>query len=45
MSTPLKLGAVIITMGNRPAELNDLLDSVAKQQGPPIEVAVVGNGS
>ncbi|MEC3997972.1 glycosyltransferase [Actinacidiphila sp. DG2A-62] len=41
----MKLGAVIITMGNRPAELQDLLDSVAKQQGPPIEVAVVGNGS
>jgi GT2 family glycosyltransferase len=48
MSTPqapLKLGAVIITMGNRPAELQDLLDSVAKQQGRAIEVAVVGNGS
>ncbi|MEV6006556.1 glycosyltransferase [Streptomyces sp. NPDC051976] len=45
MTAPLKLGAVIITMGNRPAELNDLLDSVAKQQGPAIEVAVVGNGS
>lgn len=43
--TPLKVGAVIITMGNRPAELQDLLDSVAKQQGPAIEVAVVGNGS
>jgi GT2 family glycosyltransferase len=42
---PLRLGAVIITMGNRPAELNDLLDSVAKQQGPPVAVAVVGNGS
>ncbi|MDF9816582.1 glycosyltransferase family 2 protein [Streptomyces sp. SPB162] len=45
MSTPLKLGAVIITMGNRPAELRDLLASVAKQDGPPIEVALVGNGS
>jgi GT2 family glycosyltransferase len=45
MSAPLKLGAVIITMGNRPAELRDLLDSVAKQQGPAIEIAVVGNGS
>lgn len=45
MSTPLKLGAVIITMGNRPVELRDLLDSVAKQDGPPIEVALVGNGS
>jgi GT2 family glycosyltransferase len=42
---PLKIGAVIITQGNRPAELQNLLDSVAKQQGPAIEVAVVGNGS
>jgi len=41
----LKVGAVIITMGNRPEELRDLLDSVAKQRGPRIEVAVVGNGS
>ncbi|MEU6339530.1 glycosyltransferase [Streptomyces sp. NPDC046977] len=32
-------------MGNRPKELSDLLDSVAKQAGPAIEVAVVGNGS
>jgi GT2 family glycosyltransferase len=36
---------VIITMGNRPEELRDLLDSVAKQRGPAIEIAVVGNGS
>jgi GT2 family glycosyltransferase len=41
----VRLGAVIITMGNRPAELRDLLDSVAKQRGPAVEVAVVGNGS
>lgn len=41
----LRLGAVIITMGNRPEELRDLLDSVAKQHGPAIEIAVVGNGS
>ncbi|MFG1811027.1 glycosyltransferase family 2 protein [Streptomyces sp. NPDC049040] len=45
MSEPLKVGAVVITMGNRPAELRDLLDSVAKQQGPQVEVAVIGNGS
>ncbi|MFE0631605.1 glycosyltransferase family 2 protein [Streptomyces sp. NPDC058864] len=32
-------------MGNRPEELRDLLDSVAKQRGPAVEVAVVGNGS
>jgi GT2 family glycosyltransferase len=42
---PVKLGAVVITMGSRPAELQDLLDSVAKQQGPAVEVALVGNGS
>jgi GT2 family glycosyltransferase len=43
--TDLRLGAVIITMGNRPEELRDLLDSVAKQHGSAIEIAVVGNGS
>ncbi|MEU2429320.1 glycosyltransferase [Streptomyces sp. NPDC007861] len=43
--TPLKLGAVIITMGNRPDDLRALLDSVAKQEGDPIEVVVVGNGA
>ncbi|WP_127361012.1 glycosyltransferase family 2 protein [Actinacidiphila soli] len=32
-------------MGNRPEELRDLLDSVAKQHGSAIEIAVVGNGS
>lgn len=44
MTTPMRLGAVIITMGNRPDELKALLDSVARQDGPPIEVAVVGQG-
>ncbi|WP_205023506.1 glycosyltransferase family 2 protein [Streptomyces sp. HB132] len=41
----MKLGAVIITMGNRPDELRTLLDSVAKQDGDRIEVVVVGNGA
>ncbi|MEV6104829.1 glycosyltransferase [Streptomyces sp. NPDC051940] len=41
----LKLGAVVITMGNRPAEFRALMESIAKQDGPPIEVAVVGNGA
>lgn len=40
-----KVGAVIITMGNRPDELRALLDSVAKQDGDPVEVVVVGNGA
>ncbi|MFI0938415.1 glycosyltransferase family 2 protein [Streptomyces sp. NPDC021020] len=45
MNEPLTVGAVVLTMGNRPVELQALLDSVAKQQGPAIEVAVVGNGA
>ena len=40
----MRLGAVILTMGNRPAELVDLLDSVRRQKGEPIDVVVVGNG-
>ncbi|WP_436319188.1 glycosyltransferase family 2 protein [Streptomyces virginiae] len=40
----MRLGAVIITMGNRPEELKALLDSVARQEGDPIEVVVVGQG-
>ncbi|CAM5628915.1 hypothetical protein SALBM311S_09102 [Streptomyces alboniger] len=45
MNAGLKVGAVIITMGNRPDELRALLDSVAKQDGDRVEVVVVGNGS
>ncbi|TXL87731.1 glycosyltransferase [Streptomyces sp. IB2014 016-6] len=41
----MRLGAVIITMGNRPDDLRALIDSVAKQDGDPIEVVVVGNGA
>ncbi|UQX03942.1 glycosyltransferase [Streptomyces sp. RerS4] len=44
MTAPMRLGAVIITMGNRPDELKALLDSVARQDGDPIEVVVVGQG-
>ncbi len=44
-AAPLKIGAVVITMGNRPQELRALLDSVAKQEGDRIEVVVVGNGA
>jgi GT2 family glycosyltransferase len=41
----MRLGAVIITMGDRPAELRTLLDSVTGQQGEPVEIVVVGNGA
>lgn len=40
----MRLGAVILTMGNRPEELAGLLASVRAQQGPPLDVVVVGNG-
>ncbi|OEU92242.1 glycosyl transferase [Streptomyces abyssalis] len=40
-----RLGAVVLTMGNRPEELRALLDSVAKQDGEPVETVVVGNGA
>ncbi len=40
----MKLAAVILTMGNRPAELADLIRTVGKQQGDPIDIVVVGNG-
>ena len=40
----MRIGAVILTMGNRPAELVELLESVAEQNGDPIDVVVVGNG-
>ncbi|MFJ1596078.1 glycosyltransferase family 2 protein [Streptomyces sp. NPDC088261] len=41
----MRLGAVIITMGERPGELRALLDSVARQEGDPVDVVVVGNGA
>ena len=40
----MRLGAVILTMGNRPEELAGLLASVRAQQGPALDVVVVGNG-
>ncbi|MGW7017850.1 glycosyltransferase family 2 protein [Streptomyces decoyicus] len=41
----LRVGVAILTMGNRPAELQALLDSVAKQDLPPAHIVVIGNGS
>ncbi|MCZ7434415.1 glycosyltransferase family 2 protein [Streptomyces sp. WMMC1477] len=42
---PPRLGAVVLTMGDRPEELRALLESVARQEGEPVEVVVVGNGA
>ncbi len=45
MSTPLRVGAVIITMGDRPDDLRALIESVAAQEGDPVAVVVVGQGT
>ncbi|MFE4645974.1 glycosyltransferase family 2 protein, partial [Streptomyces sp. NPDC056730] len=37
----MRLGAVIITMGDRPGELRALIDSVLRQNGDPVEIVVV----
>ncbi|MDX3366183.1 glycosyltransferase family 2 protein [Streptomyces sp. ME02-6987-2C] len=44
MSHP-RLGVAVLTMGNRPAELAALLQSVARQDLPAARVVVVGNGT
>ncbi|MFE3764291.1 glycosyltransferase family 2 protein [Streptomyces sp. NPDC059104] len=38
------IGVVILTMGDRPAELRALLDSVAAQEGGPATVVVLAQG-
>ncbi|MFD9908304.1 glycosyltransferase family 2 protein [Streptomyces sp. NPDC059063] len=44
MSEP-RLGVAIVTMGNRPKDVDALLESVAKQDVPPARVVIVGNGT
>lgn len=41
----LRVGVAILTMGNRPAELEALLKSVAGQDTPATRIVVVGNGA
>ncbi|MEU3601201.1 glycosyltransferase [Streptomyces sp. NPDC006798] len=40
-----RVGVAILTMGNRPAELAELLESVARQDTPASRIVVVGNGA
>jgi len=44
VSSP-RIGVVIVTMGNRPRELDALLASVAKQDTPATSVVLVGNAT
>lgn len=39
-----RIGVVVLTMGNRPVELGRALDSLMRQEGVDLDVAVVGNG-
>jgi GT2 family glycosyltransferase len=41
----VKLSAVVLTMGNRPAELNRAIGSVLGQEHIDVEVVLVGNGA
>ena len=41
----LALSCVILTMGDRPAEVNRAIDSVLAQRGAEVELVVVGNGA
>jgi GT2 family glycosyltransferase len=45
VSLPPLIGVVVVTMGTRPAQLDALLDSVARQSAPAARVVVVGNGT
>ncbi|MEU6390358.1 glycosyltransferase [Streptomyces sp. NPDC046939] len=40
-----RLGVAIVTMGNRPKDVDALLESVAKQDAPPTRVVLIGNGT
>ncbi|AZP19417.1 glycosyltransferase family 2 protein [Streptomyces aquilus] len=39
-----RVAVAVVTMGNRPAEVDALLESVAKQDVPPTRIVIVGNG-
>ncbi|MFF7451262.1 MULTISPECIES: glycosyltransferase [unclassified Streptomyces] len=39
-----RVAVAVVTMGNRPEEVDALLESVAKQDLPPTRIVIVGNG-
>ncbi|WP_406149587.1 glycosyltransferase family 2 protein [Streptomyces sp. NBC_01012] len=40
-----RIGVVIVTMGNRPGELDELIASVGKQDVPPTRIVLVGSAT
>ncbi|MEU6935011.1 glycosyltransferase family 2 protein [Streptomyces sp. NPDC046374] len=45
MTPALNIGVVILTMGDRPRELQDLLASINAQNGQPVSTVVLGQGT
>lgn len=39
-----RIAVAVVTMGNRPVEVDALLTSVAKQDVAPTRIVIVGNG-
>jgi GT2 family glycosyltransferase len=44
MPAPIRVGAVVLSMGNRPAELATALETLLAQEGVDLDVVLVGNG-
>ncbi|MFJ3667583.1 glycosyltransferase family 2 protein [Streptomyces sp. NPDC090106] len=44
MEDGLRVAVAVVTMGNRPVEVDALLESVAKQDLAPARIVIVGNG-
>ncbi|KKD05797.1 glycosyltransferase family 2 protein [Streptomyces sp. WM6386] len=44
MGEALRVAVAVVTMGNRPQEVDALLESVAKQDVAPARIVIVGNG-
>ncbi|MEV7888770.1 glycosyltransferase family 2 protein [Streptomyces sp. NPDC002817] len=44
MGEALRVAVAVVTMGNRPEEVDALLESVAKQDVAPARIVIVGNG-
>lgn len=44
MGEALSVAVAVVTMGNRPEEVDALLESVAKQDVAPARIVIVGNG-
>ena len=44
MSEEPRIAVAVVTLGNRPVEVDALLTSVAKQDVAPTRIVIVGNG-